>query len=91
MYDLPVGKRSAVSFMKNIKKLGYMRVQKSVYVKLLRNKRNVGPEINAVREIRCLEGDIKILPMQLDVFKKIVSISGDDFELSYFANDVVVI
>lgn len=91
MYDLPVGKRSAVSFMKNIKKLGYMRVQKSVYVKLLRNKRSVQSEINSVREIRCLEGDIKILPVQLDAFKKIVSISGDAFELSNFSDDVAMI
>ena len=94
MYDLPSKNgqenKRATTFMKSIRRIGYIRLQKSVYIKLLRNKNMVCSEISKLKYLDMNTGNIKALPMRLYDFNRIVSISGDQFEMSDFSDDVAV-
>lgn len=95
MYDLPVAsaveRKSAAKFRKDIMKLGYVPMQKSVYVKLLRQYSLFLAEIRRLDKIKPYTGLVQVLPLGLADFKKMGTIVGEGFDVSIFADDILVI
>ena len=93
LFDLPSvtkGERAdAARFRKELLKLGYTALQKSVYIKLLRGTENKRIEIENVRNA-APDGNIYFLPLSLNVFKKMKSIKGFQFDFSFFSDDVFI-
>lgn len=92
-YDLPVetsAQRSAYhAFRKALMAEGYIRMQKSVYVKLLRNTSGAAAEIKRVRSHAPGEGNVSVLPLSLGAFREMVTVLGDPFRMDIFADDLV--
>ena len=95
LFDLPMVDKNKQKeyrfFRKNLKKNAYIQLQESVYVKLLHNTTNAYLEIERIRSISPQDGNIKLIPMSLNGFKKMLSIRGTEFNMSIFSDDVVII
>lgn len=94
-YDLPVTdsgvSRKAARFRKELKRAGFVQVQKSVYAKMIHNRMNAENEIADVRAFAPVEGEINMLCMSLNEFKNMVVIAGDKFDMGLFADEIVEI
>lgn len=95
LYDLPSvsakDKKTGAEFRKQLIRFGYIIVQKSVYVKLIRHSSTIKSELGRLEEIIPDQGNIKALPMSLNEFRKLVSLSGEPFNMKVFADDMVII
>ena len=95
MYDLPVktglNRKESEKFRKYLLCHGYVFVQKSIYVKLVRNRATILQEISLVREEAPKEGTVNILPLCLNDFRMMESISEKPFNMSVFADDLVFV
>lgn len=95
MYDLPVqtnsNRKAGEKFRKYLIRHGYIFVQKSVYAKLIRNRRNMLQEISLLKKEIPQEGIINVLPLRLDEFFRMETILGEAFKMSLFADDIIVI
>lgn len=95
LYDLPSvlakDKKIGMEFRKKLIRSGYTCIQKSVYVKLLRNTISMKSELHKLEEMVPKQGDVKALPLSLNQFKKIVSLVGEPFNMGIFADDMVLI
>ena len=95
LYDLPCvlakDKKIGANFRKQLIRLGYTCIQKSVYVKLVRNAVSTKSELRKLKEIAPIQGDVKALPLSLNQFKKIVSLVGEPFNMEVFSDDMVLI
>ena len=94
-YDLPTvssgDKKAGTEFRKNLIRSGYQRIQKSVYVKLVRNSRTINTELANLRKILPQNGDVKALSISLNEFQSLISLTGEAFNMKIFADDMVVI
>lgn len=95
LFDVPNSTKSEAKdyrhFIKHLKKLGFLMFQESVYIKLVRNKRNNETEINYLNSIVPKNGSVSALPLSLSEFSKIRTVLGQPFDLDLFAADIVVI
>ena len=94
-FDLPAieksDKKAYTKFRNNIKKLGYVFLQESVYVKLVRNTSANGEELKRLESIAPADGKIFALPMSLEDFKRNVYIRGAEFNFAEFSDDIICI
>ena len=97
IYDLPRVEYSdakrAEKFRKDIIKIGYVPVQKSVYAKVIHNRGITDQEVKRLRAIAPTKGDVNAFVMSLGEFKKMVHISGNEknFNMSKFSDEIVEI
>ena len=95
MYDLPAvssdEKKELSKFRRNIKILGFVPMQESIYVKLLRHYSNVKIEVERVESIKPSNGLVQVLPLYLAEFKRLNTVTGDGFDTSLFSDDIVVL
>lgn len=95
MFDVPVKskdeRKDYTRFSKFLSHSGYTRLQKSVYVKLLRSRDSVPGEISSVRGAAPEDGEVGILPMPLSLFKEYQALRGNTFNFSLFSDDLVFI
>lgn len=95
MYDLPVANASerkrATTFRKTLIQMGYINLQKSIYVKLLRSHTNVAYELGVLRDAAPCGGTVNAIPMSLKDFRMLETISGDQFDMAIFSDDIVVV
>ena len=93
MFDLPnaskTEQRAYRHFHKYIVSKGYCRIQKSIYVKLLRNIVNAKNEISDLKAMSPDCGNIAVIPMTLNNFKKMEFILGTEFDFSKFSDKIV--
>ena len=93
LYDLPtqttVQRHDAQKFRKELLAHGYLALQESVYVKLLRNTSNTDSEVEAVQKLAPQEGMVQVLPMSLQVFQAMRTVTGVGFDMHVFADDLV--
>lgn len=84
VFDLPSTTKEERSeynkFRRNIKKLGYVMYQESIYYKYLRSIRSFKSEILNINCIK-VEGDIKLLKMTVNEFNEIKNISGNKIQI----------
>ena len=92
-FDLPavtkVEKKHYRQFSRFLKKEGYISLQESVYIKLLRHSSQHVPESAKLEKNSPPEGKITALPLKLDDMKKLVTILGPAFDMSFFSDDII--
>ena len=95
MYDNPVSQpallKHAEKFRKGIKRMGFLNLQKSIYVKIVRNRENIATMIDEVSQSAPEKGNIKMLVVPLGIFKKLINVRGEEFNMKMFADEVIVI
>lgn len=74
---------------KELKKTGFISMQESVYVKLLRNFKTAQSEIVKLNAALPKDGNMFIIPMRLQDFSRITYLRGDSLDLSLLADDIV--
>lgn len=93
MYDLPVQTAKQRSdyqhFRKDLMRNGYLTLQESVYLKLLRNVDSAETETEKIRRFAPAEGTVNILPMTLNGFKSFITVKGDPFDFALLSDDVI--
>ena len=94
-FDLPSltkeQKREYAAFRKKIKREGFTAIQESVYVKLLRSTSLLKKETEKVKDFCPADGSVLVLPMSLDVFSRLTSLTGENFDMELFANDTIYV
>ena len=94
-YDLPVTtpeeRRKANAFHKLLVKSGYQRLQRSVYVRLFRNRLHIAAELRKIGNEAPKDGNVAIIPLSLDDFKRMVSVTREKFDMKMFSDDVICI
>lgn len=94
-FDLPMEsgeqRKAYRTFRKFIKGSGYVFLQKSVYIRLFRNGRNVAAEYERLKKEFPAEGSLCILPMGPVSFNKMMTFGKTTFDCSIFMDDVVLI
>ena len=95
MFDLPMvtdtDRREYYHFRKNLKRNGFLQLQESCYLKLIRNIVNMESSIQILKDSMPACGNVSVLPMTLMDFKKMECIKGDPFNMPYFTDDIFVI
>lgn len=93
MYDLPADspmhRRDYSQFRKGLLEAGCLRLQESVYMKLIYNIDLYSAEVSRLKKAVPKEGSINILPMTLGNFKSFQAIRGEPFNFELFADDVI--
>lgn len=70
----------------------YMPVmQESIYVKLLRNSVTMPTELDHIRRNVPNHGTICALYLSLNDFRGLMTLQGEAFDISRFADDIVVV
>lgn len=88
LFDVPTdgksSRRAYTKFISGIRNLGFLRLQKSVYVLLLHNG---GALEGIVRKLSTLapDGSVCVLPMSLAEFERLETIRGEPFDLESFS------
>ena len=94
-FDFPMkteqNRKNYRGFIKNIKNLGFIRLQESVYVRLQRSTRSTKGDISNVRKYAPSDGDVMILPLTVGDFAKLVCVAGDGFDVHLLCDDFIVI
>ncbi|MDO4838730.1 MAG: CRISPR-associated endonuclease Cas2 [Clostridia bacterium] len=93
IYDLPTltseQRRDAQKFRKKLIASGFLSLQESVYVKLLRNASGADSEVAAVQQLAPREGVVQVIPMSLQVFQNMRTLTGEGFNMKVFADDLI--
>lgn len=93
LFDVPVGSRSErkeyTLFRKNLIREGYVRLQKSVYVKLLRNEKSLRGEMESVKGYLPETGEVTVIPLPMGVFRGMETLLGPAFDMTLFSEDIV--
>lgn len=94
-YDLPNTTprehRFYRKFVTGICREGYTRLQESVFIKLIRNRESTPKEIEKVKLLAANKGKVMLLPMSLNTFRRLETVSGMDFDFSLFCDDTIII
>ena len=73
LFDLPVNEKSYrknyTVFKKRLKKLGYLQMQESVYLKHIRNMATVTEEKRKIDEAAPEEGDVVLITLTMSQFQ----------------------
>ena len=95
MFDVPVTdaeqRREYTAFRKQLKHAGFTQLQRSVYVKLMRNMDSLSGEMGRIKSILPSGGEVGVLPMTLSAFKTYTALKGPAFDFSLFSDDLVFI
>lgn len=78
-------------FRKFLKNEGYVLLQKSVYVKLIKDSRHIGQSIRLLNANAPEKGNIAAIPLGINEFCKMKTIAGNRFNIEFFADNLVVV
>ena len=91
-YDVPMQKRSErrnyARFRAALKKIGFLAMQESVYVKLLRN-RSLAAETIKEATASAPDGNISVLTLPLSEFRQLRALRGTPFNMAAFSDDIL--
>lgn len=94
-YDLPTetraDRRRYAEFRKELIRSGYIQMQKSLYMKLIRNTENNISEMRKVKSISPTQGTVQVLPLKLEDFLALKTVSGKGFDAATFTGDIVLL
>lgn len=92
-FDLPsktaLEKKAYRGFVNHLKKNGYRRIQKSIFVKHLRNTGSIRSELLLIHGF-APDGNVAMLPISAKQFASIKYISGERTPIELFTDPVVV-
>ena len=85
MFDVPVDtpeqRRLASRFRSSLRRQGYSMLQKSIYIKLLRNIDTLPTEEKALHRIAPPEGTVQMLAMPVRYFVNMKAITGEPLDI----------
>lgn len=92
-YDLPTNtskeRIAYAQFRKLLIQSGFIMMQKSVYVKLMRNVSSAEKEIQHIKLRTPDLGTIHLITLSLNEFRSFITLQGDPFDMALFADDMV--
>lgn len=92
MFDLPAvttdDRREYSHFKKDLRKEGFLPLQESCYLKLIRNYETVDLQVQSLRKVMPAKGNVSVLPMNLAEFKGMRCLLGESFNMSLFTDDI---
>ena len=95
MFDLPAktgeDHREYYHFMKKLRCTGFLQLQESCYLKLIRNVSSVEAEMKSLNGIMPAKGNVSILPLSVGQFRGMKCFLGEPFDMDLFTEDVVFI
>ena len=95
MFDLPMttpASRSAYyHFKKALRLQGFLPLQESCYIKLLRNASTLPSAIREIQHSLPREGTVHILPLSQNQFSEMHCLCGKPFEMDVFSGDLFII
>ena len=95
LYDLPVltarQRHAAYHFRKKLISLGFSQLQESVYILLVHNDSMTASEISKIKKFVPKEGTVQVLPISLNVFQGLQTLTGEPYNHSLFSDDFVVL
>ena len=95
MFDLPAqtseDKREYTNFRKNLRRQGFLQLQESCYLKLIRNISSVDQNLSNLKKVIPATGNVSVLPMNLNDFKGMQCLLGEPFNLALFTEDIYCI
>lgn len=81
-FDLPTKTKNDLKnyryFIKNLKKIGFYRLQESVFVKLSIDSQNMSSTINKIMNLKLSDGDIRILTVTEKQFSSMTQVIGEN-------------
>ena len=93
IYDLPQKeadqRREYREFRRELLKMGFMQLQESVYVKLMHNSSSLMSGTKGLLPALPSEGSVMLLPMSLNVFRSMLTLQGEGFNMSLFSDDIL--
>ena len=89
MFDIPVLRRLASRFRSALKRLGYTMLQKSIYIKLLKNVGTLPTEEKALHRIAPPEGTVQLLSMPVRYLFDMKAITGEPLDVGRWANPIM--
>ena len=95
LFDVPMGNRTQrkeyTKLTKNLKKNGFQAIQKSIYIKHLRNTVIYKSDVRLLEEISPKKGDVLTFHMSVDQFRAIKSIRGEKIDFSLLCENIIVL
>ena len=95
LFDLPAvtsdDRREYQHFKKNLRKNGFLQLQESCYLKLIRNMDTVEQTIMNLKKIMPNDGNVSVLPLNLTSFTGMRCLLGEPFDIALFTDDVYCI
>ena len=95
MFDLPAttseDRREYNHFKKNMRKLGFLQLQESCYLKLIRNTDTLEQHMINLKTILPTDGNVVVLPISLGEFKGMKCLLGEPFDMALFTEDIYCI
>ncbi len=93
LFDLPVKekgqRRDYIKFRKYLKKNGFCFIQKSVYVKHLRNSSNISSEIRILESNAPKKGNLISFSLSIEQFKNIRLIRGSKLDFNWICENII--
>ena len=94
-FDLPMvngaDRKRYRDFMKCIKHMGYMMLQESVYIKVVRNIERIDNDERYLRNEIGENGNVYLLPIRVNTFSHIITISGNFINTDALISDIIAI
>lgn len=95
MYDLPVvmteDRREYYHFKKKLRQNGFLQMQESCYLKLIRNVSAMETTIRSLSAILPKHGNVSVLQLSLTDFKGIRCLLGEPFPIDMFTDDIIAV
>ena len=95
MFDLPMvtaeDRREYYHFKKNLRQKGFVQLQESCYLKLIRNISSMEAVMRETKHFMPKNGNVSILPMNASVFSAMRCMCGEPFDIQLFTGDVLFI
>lgn len=95
LFDLPNKTRSECAvyrrFKKHIKQDGYVQLQESIYLKILRNVISVPIEVSKIEALVPEKCDVKMIPLTYASMDKIMNISGSPWPFEEQGKEVLIL
>lgn len=94
-FDVPAGTKADAKAYRKVRKIlkgeGFVQLQESVYVKLLRHYASRRTEADKLKTLLPKIGSILLIPLHLGELNEITTISGKNFDLSFFSDDFIAV
>lgn len=95
LFDLPARTKKDISryrcFVKHIKAEGFVLLQKSAYMLLVRNTASSAGVISGIKSKIPPGGKVCMLPMTFSEFSKIKVIGMSEVDIGFFGDDVIFV
>ena len=84
-------KKEYREFHKLLKNKGYVILQKSVYLKVMRDSRHIKSEMRMLEQNSPATGTVVAIQFGVNELNRIRTLSGEAFDMKYFADSLIIV